>query len=63
MLLFGVEELDAVFMKLQISTCCIMSRYRYAFKHLYIYIYVYMVPPPSCLPFLGEVKEVFRVQG
>ena len=28
-----------------------------------IYIYIYMVPPPSCLLFLGEVNEVFRVQG
>ena len=34
----------------------------YVNRHIYIYIYTYGTPP-SYLPFLGEVKEVFRVQG
>ena len=31
--------------------------------NLHVHIYIYGNPPPSYLPFLGEVKEVFRVQG
>ena len=32
--------------------------------HIYIYVYIYIyVVPPRYLPFPGEVKEVFRVQG
>ena len=37
--------------------------YMYIHIRTYIYIYIHMVLPPSYLPFLGEVKEVFRVQG
>ena len=31
--------------------------------NIYTYIYIYGTPTPSYLPFLGEVEEVFRVQG
>ena len=34
--------------------------YMYVDIHVNIYIYIYGTPP-SYLPFLGEVKEVFRV--
>ena len=36
--------------------------YFYVNGNINIYIYIYGTPP-GYLPFLGEVKEVFRVQG
>ena len=68
---------DPQYIHIETCICCDISIYTYIFCFTYIYVYIcmmhihacihyvyiYMVPPPSYLPFLGEVKEVFRVQG
>ena len=53
--LLGAMRLKGAFVSCEMYIC--------VYVHIYIYIFIFMVPPPSYLPFLGEVKEVFRVQG